>query len=83
MLLQGNAIAEVDVERFELKPQDTTFRAFPCEHHDTNAAYATELINDAELIDFTRRTLAFIRRAFVWQVQPTKSSALGLLGRLV
>jgi wobble nucleotide-excising tRNase len=31
-------------------------------HHDTNAAYATELINDAELSDFTRRTLAFIRR---------------------
>jgi hypothetical protein len=31
-------------------------------HHDTNATYATELINDAELTDFTRRTLAFIRR---------------------
>jgi wobble nucleotide-excising tRNase len=31
-------------------------------HHDTNAAYATELINDAELTDFARRTLAFIRR---------------------
>lgn len=31
-------------------------------HHDTNAAYATELINDAELVDFTRRTLAFMRR---------------------
>ncbi len=31
-------------------------------HHDTNAAYATELINDTELMDFTRRTLAFIRR---------------------
>jgi wobble nucleotide-excising tRNase len=31
-------------------------------HHETNAAYATELINDAELTDFTRRTLAFIRR---------------------
>jgi len=31
-------------------------------HHDTNAAYATELINDAELSDFTRRTLNFIRR---------------------
>lgn len=30
-------------------------------HHDTNAAYATELINDAELSDFARRTLAFIR----------------------
>lgn len=30
-------------------------------HHDTNAAYATELINDAELTDFTRRTLSFIR----------------------
>lgn len=32
-------------------------------HHDTNAAYATELINDAELSDFARRTLAFIRRS--------------------
>jgi len=31
-------------------------------HHDTNAAYATELINDAELSDFTRRTLVFMRR---------------------
>ena len=31
-------------------------------HHDTNVAYATELINDAELSDFARRTLAFIRR---------------------
>jgi wobble nucleotide-excising tRNase len=31
-------------------------------HHDTNATYATELINDAELTDFTLRTLSFIRR---------------------
>lgn len=31
-------------------------------HHDTNPVYATELINDAELTDFTRRTLSFIRR---------------------
>lgn len=31
-------------------------------HHDTNNAYATELINDAELTDFTRRTLEFIQR---------------------
>jgi wobble nucleotide-excising tRNase len=31
-------------------------------HHDTNPAYATEIINDATLSDFTRRTLAFIRR---------------------
>ena len=31
-------------------------------HHDTNMAYATELINDAELADFVRRTLRFIRR---------------------
>lgn len=30
-------------------------------HHDTNTAYATEVINDAELTDFTRRTLLFIR----------------------
>lgn len=32
-------------------------------HHDTNPAYATVLINDAELADYTRRTLAFIRRS--------------------
>lgn len=32
-------------------------------HHDTNAAYATELINDAELTDFARRTLRFIKRS--------------------
>jgi hypothetical protein len=31
-------------------------------YHDTSAAYTTELINDTELTDFTRRTLAFIRR---------------------
>jgi wobble nucleotide-excising tRNase len=31
-------------------------------HHDTNAGWATELINDAALEDFARRTLAFIRR---------------------
>ncbi|MER8631551.1 AAA family ATPase [Mesorhizobium opportunistum] len=31
-------------------------------HHDSNAGWATELINDAELEDFARRTLAFIRR---------------------
>ena len=31
-------------------------------HHETNNAYATELINDAELSDYTRRTLRFIRR---------------------
>lgn len=31
-------------------------------HHDSNPAYATELINDAELSDFTRRTIMFIRR---------------------
>lgn len=31
-------------------------------HHDSNHAYATELINDAELSDFTRRTLRFIKR---------------------
>ena len=32
-------------------------------HHEANDAYATEFINDAELVDFTRRTLAFIKRA--------------------
>ena len=31
-------------------------------HHNTNVGWATELINDAELEDFARRTLAFIRR---------------------
>ncbi len=30
-------------------------------HHDTNATFATEIINDGELLDFTKRTLAFIR----------------------
>ena len=30
--------------------------------HDTNPAFATELISDAELEDFTKRTLSFIRR---------------------
>lgn len=29
-------------------------------HHDTNTAYATEIINDAHLTDFTARTVAFI-----------------------
>jgi len=32
-------------------------------HHNTNPAYATALINDAELADFTRRTLSFIQRS--------------------
>ena len=31
-------------------------------HHEENAAFATELINDAALLDFTQRTLNFIRR---------------------
>ncbi len=31
-------------------------------HHDTNPAFAAELISDAELEDFTKRTLSFIRR---------------------
>lgn len=31
-------------------------------HHDTNAAYETEQINDTELEGFARRTLAFARR---------------------
>ena len=31
-------------------------------HHDENPAFQTQLINDAELVDFTRRTLAFITR---------------------
>lgn len=30
-------------------------------HHDTNAAWETEVINDAELLGFVRRTLAFVR----------------------
>lgn len=32
-------------------------------HHDTNAAWETELINDQQLVAFCRRTLAFARRA--------------------
>jgi wobble nucleotide-excising tRNase len=31
-------------------------------HHDTNAAYQTQHINDAQLLDFVRRTLAFASR---------------------
>lgn len=31
-------------------------------HHDTNAAWQTENINDHELLDFSRRTLAFAKR---------------------
>ena len=31
-------------------------------HHDSNQAFATELISDAELVNFTRRTLSFIQR---------------------
>lgn len=32
-------------------------------HHDTNAAYETEQINDTELEGFARRTLAFAKRS--------------------
>lgn len=31
-------------------------------HHDTNPAYLTQRINDAELLDFARRTLALAKR---------------------
>lgn len=31
-------------------------------HHNTNPAYLTQQINDAELLDFARRTLAFAKR---------------------
>lgn len=31
-------------------------------HHDTNAAWQTEVINDGELLGFVRRTLIFARR---------------------
>ena len=31
-------------------------------HHDTNPAYITERINDAELLNYVRRTLAFTQR---------------------
>lgn len=31
-------------------------------HHDTNPAWETESINDGQLVDFVRRTLAFTRR---------------------
>ena len=30
-------------------------------HHDTNRAYETEVVNDGQLVDFVRRTLAFTR----------------------
>ncbi|NCC03461.1 MAG: hypothetical protein EOM37_05360 [Proteobacteria bacterium] len=32
-------------------------------HHDSNPAYATEVINDHTLTDYARRTLSFARRA--------------------
>ena len=32
-------------------------------HHETNLAYETETINDQELLDFCKRTVAFSRRA--------------------
>lgn len=32
-------------------------------HHDTNAAYETEAINDQELTHFSKRVLAFARRS--------------------
>lgn len=35
---------------------------FANRYHHENPAYATELINEAELTDFTQRTLRFIRR---------------------
>ena len=31
-------------------------------HHDTNPAYQAQHINDAQLVDFVRRTLAFASR---------------------
>jgi hypothetical protein len=31
-------------------------------HHDTNQAWETEHINDAELLGFVRRTLNFVKR---------------------
>ena len=31
-------------------------------HHDSNPAYRTQAINDTELVDFARRTLAFATR---------------------
>ena len=30
-------------------------------HHDTNRAYETEVVNDGQLLDFVKRTLAFLR----------------------
>lgn len=32
-------------------------------HHDTNPAYATELINDQELLDYCQRTIKFTRKS--------------------
>ena len=31
-------------------------------HHDTNKAYETEIVNDGQLLDFVKRTLAWTRR---------------------
>jgi wobble nucleotide-excising tRNase len=44
------------VELEELKNYGNLF------HHDTNAAWQTQAINDQELADFCRRTVAFARR---------------------
>jgi len=38
MLLEGNATAEIDGERFELKPQDTTFIPANLPHRFINAS---------------------------------------------
>ena len=51
-ILDANDIKELD----DLLEYANSF------HHDTNPAWETDAINDAELVEFVRRTLAFARR---------------------
>lgn len=65
--LHGLSVQRLGTPREILGPRDTAeLRALldyaNLFHHDTNATYQAQLINDAELVDFTRRTLVFITR---------------------
>jgi hypothetical protein len=53
----GTIMAQVDVA--ELRGLLDYANKF---HHDTNAAWETEAINDAELTDFAERVVLFISR---------------------
>jgi wobble nucleotide-excising tRNase len=55
--LQNEILSQADVD--ELRATLAYANRF---HHDTNAAYETEAINDQELAHFSERVLAFARR---------------------